>query len=241
MKLRIPRFGYHPIAQQISHPFGSQIDKDFVRRAVAKYCDPDHPCASGPFSLTFFAHSKDSLWSAQLFRCESIRLRSYWVLVVIDVFTRRMIGFGIGPEYIGGPSVCRIFNQAISGTAQPKRICTDHDPLFRFHRWLVNPRILDVEEFKSVPYAPASHSFIERLIGTIRREHLDHRFCRISIDLHRELEKFRTYYNRARVRRPLNGTTPADRAGHSASSRASAAHHAWQRHCDGLVDTPVAA
>src|ERR1700677_3026764 len=75
------------------------------------------------------------------------------------------------------------------------RISTDHDPLFRFHRWLANLRILEVEEIKTVPYAPMSHPFIERLIGTIRREYLDHTFFWNSIDLHRKLENFRTYYN----------------------------------------------
>jgi len=34
---------------------------------------------------------KDSLWSIDLFRCEFIRLKSHWVLVVMDQFTRRLI------------------------------------------------------------------------------------------------------------------------------------------------------
>jgi putative transposase len=37
---------------------------------------------------------KDSLWSVDLFRCESILLRSHWVMVM-DVFTRRIVGFGV--------------------------------------------------------------------------------------------------------------------------------------------------
>jgi hypothetical protein len=45
--------------------------------------------------------------------------------------------------------------------------------LFQFHQWRANLRILDVEEIKTVPYAPLSHPFVERLIGTIRRECLD--------------------------------------------------------------------
>jgi hypothetical protein len=32
-----------------------------------------------------------------LFRCESILLRSHWVMLVMDVFTRRLIGFGVAP------------------------------------------------------------------------------------------------------------------------------------------------
>jgi hypothetical protein len=37
----------------------------------------------------------------------------------------------------------------------------------QFHRWRANLRVLDVEEIKTVPYAPLSHPFVERLIGTI--------------------------------------------------------------------------
>jgi hypothetical protein len=71
----------------------------------------------------------------------------------------------------------------------PKRISTDHDPLFRFHRWLANLREREIEEIKSVPYAPVSHPFVERLIGTIRREMLDRAFFWNATDLERKLER----------------------------------------------------
>jgi putative transposase len=39
---------------------------------------------------------KDSLWRAvDLFRCESATLRTHWVLMVMDQYTRRIIGFGV--------------------------------------------------------------------------------------------------------------------------------------------------
>jgi len=111
-----------------------------------------------------------------LFRCEFILLGSYWVMVVLNVFTRRLIGFGVEPGPIAGHSACRMFNRAIAGTRSPRRGSTDHDPLFRFHRWLANLRVLEIEEIKTVPYAPVSHRFVERLIGTVRREYLDQVF-----------------------------------------------------------------
>ncbi|MGH8201707.1 MAG: integrase core domain-containing protein [Steroidobacteraceae bacterium] len=193
----------------------------------------------GPSWLTFLAQTKDSLWSVDLFRCESILLRSHWVLAVMDVFTRRIVGFGTSGEYVDGPSLCRMFNQAIAGKARPKRISTDHDPLFRFHRWLANLRILEVEEFKSVPYAPMSHPFIERLIGTIRREYLDRTFFWNSVDLDRKLKAFQSYYNGYRAHRALGGMTPADRSGTSMPSLAKFATYAWKQHCRGLFETPV--
>ena len=107
-------------------------------------------------------------------RPKTILLRSHWVMLVMDVFTRRIVGFGVESADIDGVSACRMFNRAIAGQRLPKHVSTDHDPLFRFHRWLANLRVLAIEEVKSVPYAPVSHPFIERLIGTVRREYLDH-------------------------------------------------------------------
>src|SRR5476649_2873434 len=171
-KRRNPRVGCPRIAQEIAHAFGIDIGKDIVRRVLAKHYRPEAG-TDGPSWLSFIGHMKDSLWSVDLFRCESILLRSHWVMVVIDVFTRRLVGFGVEGESIDGIAVCRMFNRAIANHPMPKRISTDHDPLFRFHRWLANLRVREIEEIKTVTHVPASHPFVERLIGTVRRELLD--------------------------------------------------------------------
>ena len=172
-KRRNPRVGCPRIAQEIARTFGIDIDKDIVRRVLAKHyqfkAGPD-----GPSWLSFIGHMKDSLWSVDLFRCKSILLRGHWVMVVMDVFTRRIIGFGVERADPCGAAICRMFNQIIAGKSLPQHLSSDHDPLFRFHRWVANLRILEVEEVKSIPYVPVSHPFVERLIGTIRREFLDH-------------------------------------------------------------------
>jgi len=64
-------------------------------------------------------HATDSLWSADLFRCESVVLRRYWVLVVMDQFTRRLVGFGTHCGAITSADVCRMFNAAIYGQGCP--------------------------------------------------------------------------------------------------------------------------
>jgi putative transposase len=97
--------------------------------------------------------------------------------------------------------------------------------MFRFHRWLANLRVLEIEEVKSAPYAPVSHPFIERLIGTVRREYLDHLFFWNAIDLTRKLDAFANYYNAHRVHRSLGGITPGQRA--SSSPTAPAAIHEY--------------
>jgi putative transposase len=93
MKRRNPRFGCRKIAKQISSAFGVEINKDVVRRILIQHYRPLP--GGGPAWLTMIGPAKDSHWSVDLFRCESILLESFSVMVVVDVFTRRIIGFGV--------------------------------------------------------------------------------------------------------------------------------------------------
>jgi transposase InsO family protein len=176
-----------------------------------------------------------------LFRTESILLRSHWILVVMDQFSRRIVGFGVQAVTVDGPALCRMFNQAISGQGLPTRLSADHDPLFRFHRWQANLRILGVETVQTVPQVPWSHPFIERLIGTLRREYLDRLFFWTADDLERKLDLFKNYYNAARVHQGLSGDTPGEKAGGPTPQPAGLENYRWQTHCHGLFDLPIAA
>ena len=70
MKRRNPRWGCPRMAQQIALAFGVDIDKDVVRRILSAHYRPEADSV-GPSWLTFLGHTKDSLWSCDLFRCES--------------------------------------------------------------------------------------------------------------------------------------------------------------------------
>jgi len=241
MKRRNPRYGCPLIAGQISKVFGIDIDKDIVRRVLAKYYHPAPDTDGGPSWLTFIGHMKDSLWSVDLFRCESITLRTHWVLVVMDQFTRRIIGFGVHAGDVDGIALCCMFNKAISRRGIPRYLSSDNDPLFQYHRWKANLRILDVEEIKSIPYIPVSHPFVERLIGTIRREYLDHTLFWNASDLERKLREFRHYYNHHRVHSSLNRNTPAETSLKSIIRRADLSKYGWLSFCRGLYQLPTAA
>src|SRR5439155_17374377 len=95
-------------------------------------------------------HAEDSLWSLDLFRCESAILRTYWVLVVMDQFTRRIVGFAVHRGVVDGVALCRMFNRAIHAQALPKYLSSDHNPLYRFHQWQANLHVLAVQEIKPI-------------------------------------------------------------------------------------------
>jgi transposase InsO family protein len=227
------------LEQQIALAFDIPLNKDVVRRILAARYQPT-PNSSGPSWLTVLGHAKGRLWSVDLFRCESALLRVHWVLVVMDQFTRRIVGFGVHRGAVDGVALCRMFNRAARGQPPPKYLSSDHDRLFQFHQWQATLRILDVEEIKTVPYVPLSHPFVERLIGTIRRECLDRTLFWTAADLEAKLLAFQRYYNGHRVHAQLEGCPPeaiADvgRIGPSLHS------YRWQSHCGGLFHTPIAA
>ena len=241
MKRRNPRFGYQMIAQQLSFIFGLEIDKDVVRRVLAKHYRPNLG-GGGPSWLIFLAHARDSLWSVDFFRCESLILKSHWVMLVMDQFSRRIIGFAVNAGMLDGRTACRLFNRAIANTTNRCRyLSSDHDPLFQFHRWKANLRILEVAEIKTVPYVPLSHPFVERLIGTIRREFLDQVPFWNAQDLSRKLEEFKHYYNNQRVHRALGGRTPETSSDSAGSRTICLDKYRWQSHCRGLYRLPIAA
>jgi hypothetical protein len=100
MKQRNPTWGPR-IAQQITLAFGIPMNKDVVRRILAIRYTPK-PDAKGPSWLTVLGHAKDSLWSLDLFRCESAVLRVHWVLVVTDHYTRPIVGFVVHAGAVDG-------------------------------------------------------------------------------------------------------------------------------------------
>ena len=229
------------IAQQIAHAFGVDIDKDIVRRVLAKHYRPGDSGSPGPSWLSVLAQTNDSLWSLDLFRCESIILRSHCVLVVMDVFTRPLSASASRWHPLTGSWSARCSttpspdNRYGSTTAPTTIRCfafTAGSPIYACSR---STRSSQFRTLRSRIH------FVERLIGTIRREYFDHVFFWNAVDLARKLGEFRDYYNARRVHRSLGGTPPAQRTGGSAAPAAALDHYDWQQHCRGLFQLPLAA
>jgi putative transposase len=237
MKRRNPRYGCPRIAQQINLAFGLDLDKDTVRRVLAVHYKPD-PGNHGPSWLTTIGHAKDSLWSVDLFRAESITLTTHWIMVVMDQCTRRIIGFAVHGGNVDGSTLCRMFNDATAGQGWPKYLSSDNDPLFQYHRWKANLRVLDVEETKSLPHVPMSHPFMERLIGSVRRELLDQTLFWTETDLENKLRDYQSYYNNCRTHSGRDGATPVDSG---IENIVALNDYRWKKHCRGLFQLPMAA
>jgi len=159
-------------------------------------------------------------------------------MVVMDQYTRRIIGFGVHAGDVDGPSLCRMFNEATSGSEWPDRLSSDNDPLFQYHRWKANLRVLDIEEIKSLPHVPMSHPLVERLIGSVRRELLDQTLFWTATALERKLYAYQSYYNEHRCHSSRLGKTPRDSA---RNKIVDISNYRWEKHCRGIFQLPEAA
>lgn len=78
---------------------------EMKRRILANHYKPDSS-DRGPSWLTTLGRAKDSRWSVDLFRCESILLKTHWVLVVMDKYTLKIIGFSVHAGHVDEPTLC---------------------------------------------------------------------------------------------------------------------------------------
>ena len=70
---------------------------------------------------------------------------------------------------------------------------------------------MDIKQVLSAPRSPWQRAYVERVIGTIRRECLDHLIVFNEGSLDRHLRTFVEYYHRNRVHLALEKDTPESR------------------------------
>ncbi len=125
-------------------------------------------------------------------------------------WSREIVGFAVSAVPITAESLSVMFASVI-GEISSKHLSHDHDPLFKSNEWKRLIAVLQADEIWSVPFVPISHPFVERLIGTIRRELLDRTVFWNERDLLRKLEAFKIYFNQVRVHSGIEGKTPRKR------------------------------
>ena len=240
IKKKNPSFGCPRIAATVEDRTGVSISIESVRR-ILKRMNLTGP-GNGPSWLTFIGTQVNSLWSVDMFRVESIILKTHWVMLVMDQYSRKIIGYSVVcGAGLSGEDVCYMFNNIVPGKSPPKILSHDNDPLFHFHRWRNNLEQMEINEIWTIPFTPTSHPFVERAIGTTRREFLDQTLFWNAADLQNKLESFRTYFNSTRVHQGISGGCPGQKYSQVARKLASPNLLVWKKFCSGLYSLPVAA
>jgi hypothetical protein len=238
MKQRNAGFGCPRIAQQINKAFGVNIDKDVVRRVLAKHYRPA-PYDGGPSWLTFLRHTRESLCSVALFRRASILPIIHSILLAIGQCTRRIIGCAISGRIFDQTVVCSQFDTAIPVIDASRSLRSIHDQPFSHHR--CRKKLLGVSRTRTVTILPRSPPVAERRIRTRRRKHHDYRSNYSAIHLEAKHGALNNSYHLLLIPSSLGEKRSARISIATAISHAENENFARKSYCQEELRTLIAA
>jgi transposase InsO family protein len=107
--------------------------------------------------------------------------------------------------------VAREITQAFPWDEAPHYLIRDRD---RIYGSVVTRRLraMGIRDKPTAPASPWQNGFAERLIGSIRRECVDHMIVQGEVHLRRILKSYAHYYNYVRTHRSLNKDAPVSRS-----------------------------
>ncbi|MGB8584110.1 MAG: integrase core domain-containing protein, partial [Pseudolabrys sp.] len=133
-----------------------------------------------------------------------------YVLVIVRLARRELVWIN-ATAHPTAEWIAQQLTEAFPWNEIPRYLIRDRDGIYG----AAVPRRLRAMAIRDKPIAPGSpwqNGYVERLIGTIRREYLDHMIVLGEAHLRRILGKYVTYYNESRILRSLNKDAPFPRA-----------------------------
>ena len=158
---------------------------------------------------TFLDNHVRDLVSLDFFTVPTVGLRVLFVLVVLAHHRRRVVHFNVTEHPTAHWTAQQIVN-AFPDDSAPSYLLHDRDQVYGepFRRRVKGLRI---KEVLTAPHSPWQNPFAERLIGSIRRECLNHVLVLGERHLRRVLVRYFAYYHQARTHLSLDKDAPDSR------------------------------
>src|SRR5664280_2714723 len=191
---------------------------EVAQSTVARYmCRHSRPPSQG--WRTFLSNHADGIAAVDLFVIPTIAFRILYCLVIIRHGRRIWLSFGVTENPTAEWISCQI-TEAFPWDQAPRYLIRDRDtsygPVF-----VQRLRAMGIRDRPIAFRSPWQNAYVERLIGSIRRECLDHMIVFGEAHLRRILGAYAAYYNESRTHRSLNKDAPF----HRAIERLGAHHH----------------
>jgi putative transposase len=160
---------------------------------------------------TFLHTHAGDIWACDFLPVVDLSFRSLFAFFIIELHSRKVIHVGVTRS----PSDMWVAQQLREATAfgeGPKYLIRDNDRKFgvNFARIANISRI----EILTIPYhAPRANAICERFLGSVRRECLDHLLILQEKQLHRVLNAYAYFFNRARPHQGIRQQIPEQKAG----------------------------
>jgi putative transposase len=204
MWLANPTWGSPRIVLELKK-LGIDVAKSTVERYQPKKSKP-----TGPGWKAFLRAHANELASMDFFVVPTAGLKVLFVLVILSHGRRRALHFNV-TESPTADWIAQQIVEAFPFESAPRFLLRDGDAKFggKVQRRL---DAMGIQDLVTTPGSPWQNAYVERLIGTIRRELLDNVVVLNEQHLRRLLKSFVTYYNEWRTHRSLDGDAPDVRA-----------------------------
>ncbi len=158
---------------------------------------------------SFLENHLGDIVAMDFFVVPTATFRVLYVLVIMAHDRRRILHFNVTTSP-NAAWTARQLIEAFPYDTQPRFLLHDRDKCFAGD---VAPRVrsMGVEEVLTAPGSPWQNAYCERLIGSIRRECLDHVVVLNERHLLRVLRSYASYYHASRTHRSLDGDAPDGR------------------------------
>jgi transposase InsO family protein len=157
----------------------------------------------------FLNNHADCLAAIDFFTVPTARFRAFYVFIVLSHDRRQVIHFN-ATEHPTAQWPAQQLVKAFPFDTAPRYIQRDRDAIYGKK---VRRRIksLGIEEVVSAPRSPWQNPYVERIIGSIRRDCLDHVIVLNERHLRRILREYIEYYHTCRTHLSLNKDPPETR------------------------------
>ena len=138
-----------------------------------------------------------------------VRGKFYAVCVVMDLFSRKVLSYGISPE-MNTDLVRTTFLKAFESRNRPEELTfhSDQGTQYTAHAFQNLLRDLGVRQSLSNPGTPHDNAVAESFFSTLKREELSHNWYNSPEALEKTIREYIEFFNLKRPHRKLNLQTP---------------------------------
>jgi transposase InsO family protein len=221
-----PRWGYLRIVGELKK-LGIAVSKTSVATVLRRHRLPPAPRRSGPTWSEFLRSQAKGILATDFFTVDTITLRRFYILFVIEIDRRRvhLLGVTANPN---GPWVTQVARNFASELEDARRhfrfLIRDRDTKFTasFDAVLTS---VGIETIRTPVASPQANAFAERFVRSVRQECLDHLLVASQRHLEAVLAEYIRHYNEARPHRGLQLIPPLPRPATSAAADGKVIRH----------------
>ena len=203
MSLANPRWGAPRIHGELLK-LGIKLSESTIARYMARHWKPPSQTWR-----TFLKNHMTSMVSADFFVVPTITFKLFFVFVIFSHDRRRLIHFGVTKNPTAEWTARQLL-EAFPWDSAPRYLLRDRDKIYG-QACNYATESLGIREVLTAPKSPWQNPYVERFIGSIRRECLDHVIIINRSGLHRVLKGYFEYYERSRTHLSLEKDAPISR------------------------------